>query len=98
MSGAGYPCLPIYDILGIVVPFIVDEEPKIRQEPLKLLGSLTENGIEHARIPITATATRVPVINGHLLSVNVKLKERPSDIHQVIDVMKSWKKIGRAHV
>ncbi|HLR89535.1 MAG TPA: aspartate-semialdehyde dehydrogenase [Balneolaceae bacterium] len=91
ISGAGYPGVPSLDILGNVVPFIGDEEPKIRQEPLKLLGSLTENGIEHARIPITATATRVPVINGHLLSVNVKLKERPSDIHQVIDVMKSWK-------
>lgn len=90
ISGAGYPGVPSLDILGNVVPFIGGEESKIREEPLKLLGRLSDGEIEHAEIPITATATRVPVINGHLLSVNVKLKKVPDDIQDVIRVMKSW--------
>lgn len=90
ISGAGYPGVPSLDILGNVVPFIGDEEPKIRQEPLKLLGSYSNGKINHAEIPITATATRVPVINGHLLSVNVKLKEMPADFNDVIEAMRSW--------
>lgn len=91
ISGAGYPGVPSLDILGNVVPFIGGEESKIRQEPLKLLGQLTNGKIEHAEFAVTATATRVPVINGHLLSVNVKLKEVPSDFEGVIQAMKSWK-------
>ena len=91
ISGAGYPGVPSLDILGNVVPFIGGEESKIRQEPLKLLGTLSNNSIEHASFAVTATATRVPVINGHLLSINVKLKDLPSDFDDVKKAMKSWK-------
>ncbi len=91
ISGAGYPGVPSLDILGNVIPFIGGEEPKISAEPLKLLGKLEDGQIEHASFPVQATATRVPVINGHLLAVNVKLNEKPSDISEVSEVMKSWK-------
>lgn len=90
ISGAGYPGVPSLDILGNVVPFIGGEESKIRQEPLKLLGKLSDGKIEHAEFAVTATATRVPVINGHILSVNVKLKDAPSNIEDVKESMKSW--------
>jgi aspartate-semialdehyde dehydrogenase len=49
------------------------------------------NSIEHASFAVTATATRVPVINGHLLSVNVKLRDVPSEFDDVKNAMKSWK-------
>ncbi len=91
ISGAGYPGVPSLDILGNVIPLIGGEEPKIREEPLKLLGKLNEGAIEHADFPIQATATRVPVINGHLLSVTVKLKNAPADTEEAKQALKNWK-------
>ena len=40
VSGAGYPGVPSLDILGNVIPYIGDEEPKIEQEVCKFLGLL----------------------------------------------------------
>jgi aspartate-semialdehyde dehydrogenase len=91
ISGAGYPGVPSLDILGNVIPLIGGEEPKISEEPLKLLGKLNEGAIEHADFPIQATATRVPVINGHLLSVTVKLKNAPADVEEAKQALKNWK-------
>ncbi len=91
ISGAGYPGVPSLDILGNVIPLIGGEEPKIHEEPLKLLGKLKDGAIEHADFPVQATATRVPVINGHLLSITVKFKEAPSDFGEVEKAMKEWK-------
>ena len=39
VSGAGYPGVPSLDILGNVIPFIGDEEPKIEAEIQKFLGA-----------------------------------------------------------
>ena len=39
VSGAGYPGVASYDILGNVVPFIAGEEEAVQQEMLKLLGA-----------------------------------------------------------
>jgi aspartate-semialdehyde dehydrogenase len=91
ISGAGYPGVPSLDILGNVIPLIGGEEPKIHEEPLKLLGQLKEGAIEHADFPIQATATRVPVINGHLLSVTVQFENAPGNAEEAKEVMKSWK-------
>ncbi len=90
ISGAGYPGVPSLDILGNVVPFIGGEEPKIADEPLKLLGILKDDIIEYARIDIQATATRVPVLNGHFLSITAALENSPADINDVINTLKSW--------
>ncbi|TVQ06232.1 MAG: aspartate-semialdehyde dehydrogenase [Balneolaceae bacterium] len=91
ISGAGYPGVPSLDILGNVIPFIGGEEPKIADEPLKLLGKLKDNTVEFADFPIQATATRVPVLNGHFLSVTVELENPPADINDAINAMKTWK-------
>ena len=91
ISGAGYPGVPSLDILGNVIPYIGDEEPKICEEPLKLLGEFSGESIKMADFPIQATATRVPVINGHLLSVTVELDKKPADAEEVKNVMKKWK-------
>ncbi len=91
ISGAGYPGVPSLDILGNVIPLIGGEEPKIEAEPLKLLGELKDGVIEHADFPVQATATRVPVINGHLLSVTVKFKDAPSDFWEVKKAFQEWK-------
>lgn len=91
ISGAGYPGVPSLDILGNVIPYIGDEEPKICEEPLKLLGEISSGSINMADFPIQATATRVPVINGHLLSVTVEFDKKPAGAEEVKNVMKNWK-------
>jgi len=90
ISGAGYPGVPSLDIMGNVIPLIGGEEPKIHEEPLKLLGTLKGDKIEHANFPVQATATRVPVINGHMLSITVGLKQR-ADAKEAERVMREWK-------
>lgn len=73
VSGAGYPGVPALDILGNAVPFISGEEDKIASEPRKILGRMRQGRIAPAPLRISAQATRVPVLDGHLLSVSVKL-------------------------
>jgi aspartate-semialdehyde dehydrogenase len=75
-SGAGYPGVPSMDLLGNVVPFIPGEEPKMESETLKILGRLGQRGIEPAEIVVSAQCHRVPVLDGHLEAVSVKLLRR----------------------
>ncbi|MFU8812539.1 MAG: aspartate-semialdehyde dehydrogenase [Balneolaceae bacterium] len=91
ISGAGYPGVPSLDILGNVIPFIGGEESKIEQEPNKLLATLNSGSLTHADIPIQATATRVPVENGHMLSIDVALQKKPVSIDAVRELFTSWK-------
>jgi aspartate-semialdehyde dehydrogenase len=91
VSGAGYPGVASLDILGNVIPFIGGEESKIHTEPLKLLGTLNQKSIQFADIPIQATATRVPVQNGHLLSITVGLDKKPSSETEAAELFRNWK-------
>jgi aspartate-semialdehyde dehydrogenase len=76
VSGAGYPGVPSIDILGNVIPFIGGgEEDKIERETLKILG--TGDGREPYRATISAQVNRVPVIDGHLMTVSVELASKP---------------------
>lgn len=90
ISGAGYPGVPSLDILGNVIPYIGDEESKIHEEPMKLLAELKDGKLVEPQIPVQATATRVPVINGHLLSVTVGF-EKSADAAEAEKVMREWK-------
>lgn len=92
VSGAGYPGVASLDILENVVPYIGGEEDKIHTEPLKILGSWNRDTkkIEPADFPVQATAVRVPTIEGHLLSVAVKLDNQPRDIKDVREAVSSW--------
>ncbi|MBA3815973.1 MAG: aspartate-semialdehyde dehydrogenase [Parachlamydiaceae bacterium] len=78
ISGAGYPGVPSMDILDNVIPYINGEEHKIETEPLKILGKLENNHIEPASINISAQCNRVPVSDGHMASVSIKLKTKAS--------------------
>ena len=78
LSGAGYPGVPSMDVIDNLVPYIGGEEPKVESEPLKILGGINSNGFENAPINISASCTRVPVRDGHTLSINVKLDNKPS--------------------
>lgn len=78
LSGAGYPGVPSLDAVANVIPYIGNEEDKIETEPTKILGRVEGTGITHLDVPISATATRVPVPEGHTCVINVTLDETPS--------------------
>lgn len=78
ISGAGYPGVPSWDILGNVIPHIGGEEDKVETEPRKILGALKGDRIENHPVKLSATTTRVPVQNGHTMSVSVGLEQKPT--------------------
>jgi aspartate-semialdehyde dehydrogenase len=78
VSGAGYPGVPSWDILGNVIPFIGGgEEEKIETETNKILGTLNNGRVDNHPVTISAAVTRVPVHNGHTGSISVSLDQRP---------------------
>src|SRR6186713_3621308 len=65
ISGAGYPGVASWDILGNVIPFIGGgEEEKIETETNKILGVLRNGAVENHPLTVSAAVTRVPVHNG----------------------------------
>lgn len=75
-SGAGYPGVPSMDLLGNVIPFIPKEEDKLETEPRKILGRAGKLGIDPAQLLVSAQVNRVPVVDGHLEAVSVKLRDK----------------------
>ena len=78
VSGAGYPGVPSLDILGNVVPAISGEEEKIESETQKILGSYADAAVAPHPAVVSAQTTRVPVIDGHTMTIAVRLASRPS--------------------
>jgi aspartate-semialdehyde dehydrogenase len=77
VSGAGYPGVASLDILGNVIPFIGGgEEEKIEKETRKILGA--NGGRAPHQAVISASVTRVPVIDGHTVVASVDLQARPA--------------------
>ncbi len=76
ISGAGYPGVASWDILGNVIPFIDGEEDKFQPETQKILGRVVNGAIEGHPVVVSATATRVPVRDGHTVSTSVQLEQK----------------------
>jgi aspartate-semialdehyde dehydrogenase len=96
ISGAGYPGVPSFDILGNVVPFIRNEEEKMVAETAKLLGTLSGNTVEPYPLRMTAHCNRVPVEDGHTESVSIKLA-RPATREQILQAWRDFQPLaGRA--
>src|SRR5436309_10834923 len=78
VSGAGYPGVPSWDILGNVIPFIGGgEEQKIETETNKILGTARDGAVHGHPVKISAAVTRVGVHNGHTGSISVSLDQQP---------------------
>jgi aspartate-semialdehyde dehydrogenase len=78
ISGAGYPGVPSMDINANVIPFIGGEEEKMEQETQKILGDFAGDHVRHLNAKVSAHCNRVPVVDGHLVTVSVKLSSQPS--------------------
>src|SRR5262245_3557164 len=89
ISGAGYPGVASWDILGNIIPQIGGgEEEKVESESNKSLGTLARSNdrIELHPVKFSATTTRVPVQNGHTASMSVGLSQKPAPE----DVIAAW--------
>jgi aspartate-semialdehyde dehydrogenase len=90
VSGAGYPGVASWDILGNVIPFIDGEEEKIETETRKILGCLADKRIDPHPVTISAQTTRVPVHDGHTESIAVGFDHRPQ-LEDVIEALRAFK-------
>jgi aspartate-semialdehyde dehydrogenase len=90
VSGAGYPGVSALDILGNVVPYIGDEEPKLETEGQKILGTFANGSVTAAPFVISAHTNRVPVEHGHTVCVSVGF-EQPVTPEQALEVLRSWR-------
>ncbi len=90
VSGGGYPGVPSLDILGNVVPYIGDEEPKLEREMQKMLGTFTGSAIEYAPFAVSAHANRVPVENGHTMCLTLGFETKPT-VEQALAALREWR-------
>jgi aspartate-semialdehyde dehydrogenase len=93
VSGAGYPGVASMDILGNVVPFIKNEEEKMQEETLKLLGRLEGETIQPLAARMSAHCNRVAVEDGHTESVSIKLK-RPATKEEMLAAWADFKPLA----
>jgi aspartate-semialdehyde dehydrogenase len=91
ISGAGYPGVASWDILGNVIPFIGGgEEEKVETETKKILGCLANGRVEPHPVVISAQTTRVGVHNGHTGSISVGFEHRPA-VDAILDAWRTFK-------
>ena len=78
ISGAGYPGVASLDIMDNIIPYVSGDEGKMETETLKILGTLQGERVIPYEAVASATATRVPVIDGHLINMSIEMAEKPS--------------------
>lgn len=95
VSGAGRsPGVIALDIIDNVVPYIASEEGKVEAETTKILGQLVGDRLEPAPFRVSATCTRVPVLESHTESVTVGLGRAV----ELDEVRAAWDEWGREFV
>ncbi len=87
ISGAGNPKKVNLNIEDNVIPLIKGEEEKMEIEPLKIFGELNLDGISLANFQINAQCNRVNVTDGHMETIQVKLKKAASKN----EIISSWR-------
>jgi aspartate-semialdehyde dehydrogenase len=83
ISGAGYPGVASMDINANVIPFIGGEEEKMQRETQKILGEVTPDGFRPLEARVSAHCNRVPVVDGHMVTVSVEFANKPSESEMI---------------
>jgi len=78
ISGAGYPGVASMDINANVIPYIGGEEEKMQMETQKILGEFAGDRIVDLAAKVSAHCNRVPVVDGHTVTVSVELERKPT--------------------
>lgn len=87
ISGAGHPGVASLDIMDNVIPYIGGEEEKTESESRKMLGAFTGENIAYADFLASATCTRVPVLDGHTVTISVGFEAKVS----MDDILHAWR-------
>lgn len=90
ISGAGYPGVASLDIIDNIIPYVSGDENKMETETLKMLGTFGGDGIAWAQMSTSATCTRVPVIDGHVVMMSIALEAAPS-LDEIIATWQSFR-------
>lgn len=91
ISGAGKTFETFPEIIDNTIPFISGEEEKSEVEPLKIFGIVKDGHIvNNNTIKISAQCVRVAVSDGHLATVAVKFKNKPT-IEEILSCWKNYK-------
>lgn len=92
VSGAGYPGVPSLDMIDNIIPYIGGEDEKTEKEPIKIFSKIKEDKfLFDDSLKISATCTRVPVINGHTAIVSLGFAgKKPSSLEEVISIWKNF--------
>jgi len=94
VSGAGHPGVPSYDILDNVIPYIGGEEEKSEKEPLKIFGTITDDLIKNAALPlISAHCNRAPVVDGHTVTVSMEFGAKKPSIEEIVKIWKNFRSL-----
>lgn len=79
------------EMIDNVIPFIWWEEEKSEKEPLKVWWKIEWNEIiNEDKIIFSTTCIRVPVTDGHMASVSVKFKNKPSK-EEILEIWRNFK-------
>jgi len=90
VSGAGYPGVPSLDILGNVIPYISDEEPKLEKEMTKLLGRYENGAVKDADMQVSSHTNRVAVEHGHTICITASFAKHAT-VDEALSVLRSWR-------
>lgn len=91
VSGAGRsPGVVALDVVDNIIPFIPGEEGKVTREAQKILGKLDGGSIAPAGFGVSATCTRVGVLEGHTIAVHAAL----SDDATADAITAAWRSAG----
>jgi len=90
VSGAGRRGVAAMDIEGNIIPFIRDEEEKMAFESRKIMGCRNGDRVMEGSVTINASCCRVPVRDGHLLSLRLDLAADPG-LDEVESVLSSFR-------
>jgi aspartate-semialdehyde dehydrogenase len=89
VSGAGYPGESAWDMGDNVHPHPGDEEAKLEVEPQKILGTRNGARIVPADFAVSARCVRVPVTDGHLVSLQIRTRV-PIEPADVVALLEGW--------
>lgn len=91
ISGAGKTFADWPEMEGNIIPYIGGEEEKSEKEPLRIFGEVKDGVIVPAEEPLIACqCIRVPVLNGHTVTVSVKFRKNPSK-EQLVEALRKFR-------
>lgn len=91
ISGAGKTFESWPEMVDNVIPYINGEEEKSEKEPKKILGKIRgKEIILNNNLKISANCIRIPVLDGHMTTVNLKFKKKVSK-EKLIQALKDFK-------